>query len=147
MEKIESLVGRLRSFTSMRDTYLAEATRDAQDLITVMNIGQLYDRGENAAGEKIKPDYAPVTVQIKRAKGQPTDRVTLRDTFAWQSSFSVRLLPDGFEITASDWKTDKLKGKYGASILGLQDENVKVLCDRYYKPKLLEELRRAIYGS
>ena len=86
-----------------------------------------------------------MTVQIKIEKGQPTDRVTLRDTFEWQSSFYIQYYQDGFEIMAGDWKTDRLKAKYGDEILGLQDDNVRCLLENFYQPKLIEELKNAIY--
>lgn len=147
MERLENLINNLTGFRDNIDKYLEEATMEAGDMIIDMNVSQLYDSGEDAKGAKITPGYAPVTVQIKRAKGQPTNRVTLRDTFDFQASFYIKYYKDGFEIMADDWKTEGLKSKYGDAILGLQDGNVRYLCENYYKPELIQELRRAVYGN
>ena len=109
-----------------------------------MNIEQLYSMGERRDGREITPYYAPATVAIKKKKGQRTDHVTLRDTFDWQASFFVQYYPDGFEIKASDWKTERLKRKYGDEILGLQDGMVEYLCKNFYLPHLITELKKIL---
>lgn len=144
MDKITDLISKLEDYRDNINSYLESATIEAEDTIIEMNIGQLYDSGENRDGRRITPEYAPETVKIKKQKGQPTNRVTLRDTFDWQSSFFVQYYPDGFEIKASDWKTERLTQKYGDEILGLQDEMVKYLCANFYLPRLIEELKKTI---
>ena len=141
MDKITDLIEKLENFKENINGYLEQATIEAEDTIIDMNIYQLYDEGENSEGKPITPEYAPATVEIKRSKGQPTNRVTLRDTFDWQGSFWINYQEDGFEIKASDWKTEELQKKYGTEILGLQDANVKVLCENFYLPHLINELR------
>ena len=147
MERITDLIARLKDYQDNINKFMEAATIQAADTITDMNIGQLYDLGENRDEEKIRPAYAPATVEIKMKKGQPTNRVTLRDTFEWQSSFYIQYYQEGFEIMAGDWKIDRLKAKYGDEILGLQDDNVRYLLENVYQPKLIEELKNAIYES
>lgn len=144
MDRITSLIGKLKDYRDNIYSYLEAATIEAEDTIIDMNISQLYDSGERRDGTKITPAYAPETVAIKKKKGQPTNRVTLRDTFDWQASFWVQFYPDGFEIKASDWKTERLTQKYGDEILGLQDEMVKYLCETFYLPRLRTELRKIL---
>lgn len=144
MDRITSLIGKLEDYRDNIYSYLEAATIEAEDTIIDMNISQLYDSGERRDGKKITPEYAPKTVAIKKKKGQPTNRVTLRDTFDWQASFWVQFYPDGFEIKASDWKTERLTQKYGDEILGLQDEMVKYLCETFYLPRLRTELRKML---
>lgn len=144
MDRITSLIGKLEDYRDNIYSYLEAATIEEEDTIIDMNISQLYDSGERRDGKKITPEYAPETVAIKKKKGQPTNRVTLRDTFDWQASFWVQFYPDGFEIKASDWKTERLTQKYGDEILGLQDEMVKYLCDTFYLPRLRTELRKIL---
>ena len=144
MDRITDLIGKLEDYRDNIYSYLEAATIEAEDTIIDMNIYQLYDSGERRDGTKITPAYAPETVAIKKKKGQPTNRVTLRDTFDWQASFWVQFYPDGFEIKASDWKTERLTQKYGDEILGLQDEMVKYLCETFYLPRLRTELRKIL---
>lgn len=144
MKLITNLIGKLSHFRDNINTYMEAITMDAEDTIIDMNISQMYDKGEKRTGEKITPEYAPATVQIKKKKGQPTNRVTLRDTFAFQSSIWVQYYVDSFEIKADDWKTEQLVQKYGEEILGLQDPMVKILIDNFYRPSLLNELKKQL---
>lgn len=144
MERITSLIEKLADFRDNINSYLGAATEDAEETILEMNIRQLYDYGERRDGSDITPHYSPVTVAIKREKGQRTDHVTLRDTFDWQLSFWIQYTADGFEIKASDWKTERLIQKYGEGILGLQDANVQTLCENIYLPRLITELKNKL---
>lgn len=143
MDRIEDIIEKLEAYKSNIYRFMEAATIQAKDDIVDMNIYQMYDMGETRDGQEITPYYAPYTVELKKKKGQPTDRVTLRDTFAFQSSLWVQFYQDGFEIKASDKKTERLKAKYGDEILGLQDKMAQQLCETYYKPLLLSELKKA----
>lgn len=110
---------------------------------------QLYERGINRLGVKISDyaPYAPLTIEIKKAKGQPTNRVTLRDEGDFESSFYLEVGDTQFEIRASDPKTEELIKKYGRQILGLTDENLEELIWNYIYPELLDKAKSIIYGS
>ena len=71
---------------------------------------QLYEKGENALGVSIDTyrPYAPLTIEIKTMKGQPTDRVTLKDTGDFYESFFISADNEGFFIDATDWKRNEL---------------------------------------
>ncbi len=110
---------------------------------------QLYERGINRLGVKISDyaPYAPLTIEIKKAKGQPTNRVTLRDEGDFESSFHLEVGDTQFEIRASDTKTEELIKKYGRQILGLTDENLEELIWNYIYSELLDKAKSIIYGS
>lgn len=110
---------------------------------------QLFEQGVNRLGVSIMDyaPYSPVTIAIKEAKGQPTNRVTLRDEGDFQSSFFLEVGDKEFEIKAADWKTEELIKKYGRQILGLTDENIKILIWHYIFPDLITEAKKTIYGS
>jgi hypothetical protein len=68
----------------------------------------------------------------KRKKGQPTDRVTLKDTGDFYSSFQVLPFKGGFIIDADPIKEDtNLFDRYGEDILGLNDENLQLIIKFY----------------
>ena len=108
---------------------------------------QLFERGENALGVSMKTyaPYKPVTIQIKMDKGQPTDRVTLRDTQAFHKSFFI--YPDNKAVwfKARDKKSQKLYDKYG-EIFGLTVENQNYVAWELLYPMLMTELKLALYG-
>lgn len=108
---------------------------------------QLFKRGENALGVSMKTyaPYKPVTIQIKKDKGQPTDRVTLRDTQAFQKSFFIFADNKAAWFKATDKKAQKLYDKYG-EIFGLTVENRNKVAWEYLYPILITELKFALNG-
>jgi hypothetical protein len=74
--------------------------------------------------------YAAFTIEQKEIKGQPTDRVTLKDSGDFYRSFNVQLRGDEFIITADTLKTDNdLLDVWGDAILGLTDENLEIIIE------------------
>jgi hypothetical protein len=110
---------------------------------------QLFEQGINRLGVEISDyaPYSPVTIEIKEAKGQPTNRVTLRDEGDFESSFFLEVGDKQFEIKASDFKTEDLIKKYGRQILGLTNENIAKLIWQYIYPDLLTKAKKTIYGN
>lgn len=110
---------------------------------------QLFEQGINRLGVEISDyaPYSPVTIAIKEAKGQPTNRVTLRDEGDFESSLYLEVGDKQFEIKASDFKTEDLIKKYGRQILGLTDENISILIWKYIFPDLMAETKKQIYGK
>lgn len=117
---------------------------NAENAITNMNAQiQLYEQGVNRNGVQISSyrPYRQRTIQIKLKKGQPTNRVTLKDEGLFYASFVVRANELDFVIDATDWKTEELVTKYGSEILGLTDENLGDLIWTILYPAILNILR------
>lgn len=75
--------------------------------------------GKKKSGGRIKPEYRPATVKIKKMKGQPYDRVTLKDTGFFHSTIFLVVGQNDFGVTSTDRKGPWLVDKYGDSIFGL----------------------------
>ena len=144
MDRLDQLIDKLKGFDADILATIEAVVRENEATILDMNAeDQLFLKGIDRNGVSIS-DYAPyseITKEIKRMKGQPTARVTLRDEGDFHSSFYIEYLADGFKIGAKDGKTEKLVKKYGNQILGLTDENVKELATEYIKPELNEKLK------
>jgi hypothetical protein len=74
---------------------------------------RLYDKGTYADGKKIKTFsatgsfvYSPFTVSIKEEKGQPIDRVTLKDSGELYETFNVDTGSSSFAVEFEDQKDD-----------------------------------------
>lgn len=147
MNAIQSMIDALRNFRRREGEYLLGSVRENEAVVIDMNAEeQLFERGENRLGVSIADyrPYSPVTVEEKRIRGQPYNRVTLRDTGDFESSFYIRYTGDSFEIAASDWKTDDLVRKYGKEIFGLNRDNLDELIRSYILPFLREKLMETI---
>lgn len=120
----------------MKDDCFAYAVDD-MDLSEAM-VGMIRERlfqGENTDGSEISPFYTLFTQNVKEAKGQPYDRVTLKDTGAFYESIKAEY--DGADSVifyATDEKLDDagdmvntldemLIPKYGEKIMGLTEED------------------------
>lgn len=151
MNLIEQLLQRVRTYNDgLTDgTYISEIIKEYEPEICDMNSqDQLYEQGKNRVGVEIMDymPYTPKTIEIKKIKGQPTDRVTLRDTGDFHASFRLIVERDKFTITADDFKTEGLIRKY-RQILGLTDENASELTHEYIYPDLLKKAREVLLGG
>lgn len=98
----------------------AESMRETKKDFVEWQQEQL-DQGKKKTGGSITPFYKPATIRIKKEKGQPIDRVTLKDTgFFYNSIFLVvKESQKAFAAVSSDVKSKWLLSRYGENILGL----------------------------
>ncbi len=108
---------------------------------------QLFIKGKDALGRSLDSlggPYSPFTVSEKRRKGQPTNRVTLKDTGDFYLTFEVIPLRGGFIIEADTIKDgDNLEDRYGNEIVGLDAQNVGIILE-FYKRALDNRLKRVL---
>lgn len=144
-ETIDSLIRELQTFENEVDKLVLDIVEENKDLVLDMNTkDQLFERGINSKGEKINPPYTPFTVRQKRIKGQPTDRVTLRDEGDFHSSFYMKRSAEQIEISATDSKTEALVWQYGDEIFGLSPDNLEEISENYVKPELEKHIQKII---
>ena len=150
MGLIEDLKRRVIVFDENINVYIQQILWDNEAYIVDLNSqDQLFDQGVNNLGVSISDyaPYSPVTIEIKEAKGQPTDRVTLHDEGDFAQSFYLEVGENQFEIRAGDWKTEELIKKYGRQIMGLTDENIARVVWEFIYPDLINNAKRVIYGN
>lgn len=143
---IAALKDRVRAFNERLESgaLIRKVIEDNDAEICDMNAQeQLYEQGINRLGVDISDyaPYSPITIEIKKSKGQPTNRVTLRDEGDFHSSFYVVATDTSFEVKAKDAKAEHLLSKYGSQILGLTRENLMTLVHEYIYPNLLRDAR------
>ena len=96
MEAIQRLGQRLATIDVYRMLDEMFSTGKYQKLVPDMVRERLWEQGIYSTGKQIKTYnatqgnvYSQFTFPFKEAKGQPTDRVTLRDTGAFYRSFNL----------------------------------------------------------
>ena len=121
------------------DSVILEITeeKETQDFLINILQDQLFTTGEDGNGLSLG-EYSPVTIQIKKRKGQPTDRITLKDTGDFYNSYELQPFEGGFVIDGNGKKegTD-LFLKYGDDILKPNDETLTEIAE-FYEDKLFE---------
>lgn len=130
----EGLLERLESLRSDMQANVEEVSKDTiiQDAVEQYNINQLAD-GKKSNGNSITPDYSQTTIEIKQQKGQPTDRVTLKDTGDFYKGMTTVYSSVGITLTSSDSKTGKLTKKYGNEIFGLTPDNLSKTRELFFE--------------
>ncbi len=144
MNQIEELIAKIIELRDNINDYIRLEVIEDEAFICDMNSeNQLFEKGITREGIKINSyvPYSKNTIAVKIAKGQPTNRVTLRDTGEFHASFVVYADDTKFFIDAKDWKTNKLGEKYGEEIFGLTDENINELIWEYIYPALMNKVR------
>jgi hypothetical protein len=144
MGKIASIVQKLsQAKPEQVESRVLAIVKENESAVLDLNIEQL-SRGVNAQNRKITPPYTKRTKQIKAYKGQPTDRVTLRDEGDFQQGFFLEV--DKFPIVfrSSDYKEPKLMEKYGDDIFGLTQKNKTVVAQEFVKEGLQKWLKEII---
>ena len=114
-------------------------------ILDLNRIDQLFEQGINAKGVSLG-EYAVSTIlgtarfKGKIEKGQPTDRVTLKDTGDFYNSFDIDFNNDGFEIIATEkeFLLDKYKG-----ILGLTTDNLEEAI-QYIRGYIIQEIKKEV---
>lgn len=139
MDKLDKLINRLQDFESEILWTIRTTMQENVSTLLDMNIqDQLYNKGITREDIKISSyaPYAESTIRIKKMKGQPTARVTLRDEQDFHNSFYTEFRDDEMEIKALDWKSDFLEFQYGSEIFGLTDQNRDEFARDYIAPEL-----------
>jgi hypothetical protein len=106
---------------------------------------QLFREGMDGDGEKL-PGYKRTTIRLKIIKGDPADRMTLRDTGEFYSHIQIDAFNDRFEITSNVdhdvFILSRLKKQGHPNILKVTDENIIEFLSNYYLPKLKEYVNK-----
>ena len=144
IKAIQDKINQLKKVQKNLSNSVLGAVKDYEAEILDLNTDdQLFQKGIDSEGRRIEPGYRPLTIQIKRSKGQPTNRVTLKDTGSFHNSFAIEFQNDGFAIVTDDNKTKKIERKYGNKIAGLTDENLQEVIEML-KPDLIENIQKQI---
>lgn len=144
---IQNLTYRLRAFKEALPFLLGDIIKAKEDVIVAAIANeQLFRRGITGRGVKIMDfaPYRPSTIKAKKRKGQPTTRVTLRDTRAFHQAMYVVFDAEGFYITSADSKTAALKAKYGDDIFRLTNENFNRILRTHIRRELVRRLKTTI---
>lgn len=113
---------------------------DLQDYIIFLNTEEQLFKGKDATGKELEDiggGYSAFTIAYKQTVGQPTDRVTLKDTGVFYKSFEVEIETDKLIIDAYYLKDgEDLRDRWGENLAGLTSESRIKLIE-----KLLPKLR------
>jgi hypothetical protein len=140
------IIDRLKGFNDNIDSIVINEAMEEGDEIERMNIDDQMLEGIDNTGASIQPEYAPFTIEIKQALGQPTDRVTLRNEGDFHKGFSLEIAGGKIYADSTDEKTEKLVTKYGEDIFGLTPENLASFVEVFLKPRMIDKFKKVVNG-
>lgn len=139
-DSMSTILAMKRRFEDLNtDDIITEVMVASTDTIADQQAEQMFS-GQKSDGSDITPQYHPLTIQEKQRKGQPTDRVTLRDTGAFYRGIQIRISGDTVHHDSTDVKTTGLEKKYGEKIFGLNDQRKREVRDLKIKPLLKQKM-------
>ena len=113
-------------------------------LIEQQTDGQ-FDKGQDSQGIQFVPKYAFSTKVAKRRKGQPTDRVTLRDTGKLYGNIDIQAQTTQAIISANVEYFKYLIAHYDKNtILGIQAEAMKDFLKEFTLPEIEKNFKTII---
>lgn len=143
MDRLDQLARALQQLPRRLEEQVEDTVRDNTAFLEDANTDQLA-QGKDSTGQPITPEYADLTRTIKQLKGQPTDRVTLRDEGDFYTGIVARLGGKQVELVGTDPKTAALEEKYGPDIIGLPDAALEEFRQDYVKPDLQQKTRETL---
>lgn len=125
LSNFESTISRLKAFDFQKE--MTDAIVSGKEELLNLQATQMFSGIDNQGGA-ITLDgegYSPFTVAIKKEKGQPTDRVTLRDSGALYSGLDLKVNGSVFDITSPVPYFDELQQRTGEKAF-LPDESSRL---------------------
>lgn len=121
MATIREVYRLVANFTQSQEKIMNDCINNTSEDILDANRDQLF-AGKDKQGKEIIPEYKQITIDIKKEKGQPTDRVTLKDTGEWHKSLFMKTESNKIFIDSDHELTSELLEKYDRgndTILGI----------------------------
>lgn len=144
MDKLLTYLKKIKQEFTIENIMVKVVGKDRRLMTLIVSLNtqdQLFNKGIRSDGSDITPPYSAYTISLKQAKGQPTDRVTLKDTGEFYDSFvafvdgSKDIIIDSNPIKVDEqgFETNLLE-KYGERVEGLTLENQAIINEKILLP-------------
>jgi len=144
MDKLKSVLKYIKTLDPADQVDKSLNNKAIKDKIKDDNQTQLYS-GEDATSTDLKSiggDYSNFTKKIKARKGQPIDRVTLKDKGNFYKSIKVSSMNGDINFTANFIKAGvDLRTRWGVNLLGLNTKNLNDVTEDI-KKDIQERIKR-----
>lgn len=131
---LDSLQRTVNKLEAVINPSIRESVDKNKNVIKTAQTDAQMFAGITAKGTSIRPfPYAKSTINYKKRNGQPTDRITLKDSGDFYDSIEVEARPVDFIISTQITYSIFLVAKY-ADILGLTAENLQTFVTTYTLP-------------
>lgn len=138
----DSLIKSVKKIPNQLDKAVLRSLKKHEKQVTeYITEVQLFEKGEDGQGLSLG-EYAAFTIKEKEKKGQPTDRITLRDTETFHKSYKLSLR--GLVTANTQKPTQDLAEEFGEDILVLSDEGQDLMIKEFVTSDLIDFVRKKI---
>lgn len=145
MARINEIIKRWKSLDV--EVTARQAFNDTKENYADLNAEQMFSGVTKDDGPITldgRKGYARKTYEIKTEKGQPTDRITLRDTGAFQRGIYAKIEGTTITISSTDSKADEIQERTGKEIFGLNEGNIKEFSLGVYREAYMERVNKVL---
>ena len=140
MTEVQQYIKQLNDLKTKTQAQAHKIVNQLDDYITdYVKEEQLFATGKDGRGASLG-EYAPFTIEEKKRKGQPYDRITLLNTREFYDGFFVIGKNGNIKISSKDKKTPKLIEDFGNEIFLLNPKHNKIVNKELILPELVEWL-------
>lgn len=141
VNRLEAKIKALEAFSFERE--VIDIVQTNKDKLADLQATQLFS-GKRSDGSDINPQYAPFTIEQKKKKGQPYDRVTFRDTGELYRSFFADVNNKTFSIKSDNFKFDKMIKRSGVKTVGLNIDSRRTFVDEITHPEIIRRYEEKV---
>lgn len=141
MDVIQSALLKIKKMEASVNKYIQASINQNKTVLIGDQTDQL-DKGKDSFSITIVPSYASSTKKIKLGKGQPIDRVTLKDTGGFYRSFDIQANTTQATISTTSPHYKFLVAHYSTNkILGIQRGNMKDFVISHTLPEIRKQFK------
>jgi hypothetical protein len=136
---------KMRELEKSINVSIKKAVNSNSDILEDQQTEGQFDKGKDSFNISLVPSYANSTKRTKRSKGQPTNRVTLKDAGELYKSVKVEGTSNQIVISANVEHFKYLVAHYkNNSLLGIQPKAMKDFTDKYICKEIVENFNKII---
>lgn len=151
MWNLELFANNLRKLSKDKATKEVISSKEIQmEAIHLNKDIQLFEKGVDVFGNgmrsrRARPSevYTDFTIAMKKEKGQPYDRVTMRDTGLLYSTFKTKIVALELMLSANTIKEGKDLQKAFGQFVGLDEYSIEKLVEKS-KPIIFDYVKKSI---
>lgn len=142
MNQIQEYINFLDNLSINIESIIENAIIKNEGKILKIVKNRLFNKGRDGTGSLIKPDYAPLTLVLKKKKGQRKSHVTLRDSGDLYRSFVIEYKNSNIFIETNKSYKDDLIEQYSEDIFELTIQEVRLILDVFIDNEIQSELNK-----
>ena len=145
MGVVETFIKRLDQMKASINVSIKASIDSNKKVLIEQQTEKQMNKGKDANSISLVPSYADSTKRVKRGKGQPIDRVTLKDTGRLYKGINIKANTKQLVISTEVEYFGYLVNLYrNNQILGIQEAPLRKFVEEYTFPEIKKNFKAII---